>query len=208
MSRQPVPPALILAGGKGRRLGGDKALARLRGRPLLAWVLDRLAPQAGPIALNANGDPGRFAGFRLPVLADTTADQPGPLAGIQTGLAWLIDRQPLTGWLMTVSCDVPFLPGDLSDRLISAVREGPADAIIATRPDGRHSLCALWRQGLGDRIADQLQAGDHSVRGLLDSIVWRAVTVEAEEPVDPLFNINTPKDLARAEAILDGDHAT
>lgn len=207
MSRMPVPPALILAGGQGRRIGGDKALTALRGRPLLAWVLDRLAPQAGPIALNANGDPARFGGFRLSVLPDRIEGQPGPLAGIHTGLSWLIERQPLTGWLMTVSCDVPFLPTDLADRLISEVRQGPADAIVATRPDGGHSVCALWRQGLGETVAEQLAAGHHSLRALLDRISWRGVPIAATGGVDPLFNINTPDDLAAAEAILDDDAA-
>src|SRR6476646_8739863 len=80
---------VILAGGRAARMGGrDKALLPLDGRPILAWVVERLRPQVAALALNANGDPARFASFGLPVLADATDDHPGPLAGVLAGLDW------------------------------------------------------------------------------------------------------------------------
>ncbi|MEM6490044.1 MAG: NTP transferase domain-containing protein, partial [Pseudomonadota bacterium] len=80
---------VILAGGLARRMGGgDKALLALAGRPLLAHVIERLAPQVDGLALNANGDPARFARFGLPVLADTVPGFAGPLAGVLAGMRW------------------------------------------------------------------------------------------------------------------------
>ena len=79
-------PAVILAGGLSSRMGGgDKVLLELNGQPLLAHVIARLAPQVGPLAISANGDPARFARFGLPVLADSLPDFPGPLAGVLAG---------------------------------------------------------------------------------------------------------------------------
>ena len=86
---------IVLAGGKSSRMGGgDKALLPLGGRPLLAHVVARLRPQVAEIVLNANDDPGRFAAFGLPLVADRLAGQMGPLAGIHAGLAWAKANRP------------------------------------------------------------------------------------------------------------------
>ena len=82
-------PAILLAGGQARRVGGgDKCLLPLAGRPLLAHVIARIQPQVAALVLNANGDPTRFAAFALPVIGDDIGGQPGPLAGILAGLDW------------------------------------------------------------------------------------------------------------------------
>lgn len=84
-----LPPAVILAGGRASRMGGgDKVLLELQGKPLLGHVIERLRPQVGAIAISANGDPARFAGFGLRVLPDEMPDHPGPLAGILAGMDW------------------------------------------------------------------------------------------------------------------------
>ena len=101
---------LVLAGGHGRRLGGaDKALLPLAGRPLLGWLLPRLAPQVDALAISANGDPARFAAFGLPVLPDPVVDQ-GPLSGLLAGLDWAAGQGAQA--LLTVPADTPFIPLD------------------------------------------------------------------------------------------------
>src|SRR5262245_36300677 len=83
-------PGVLLAGGLGRRMGaGDKPMRQILGRTILARVIARLAPQCDGLILNANGDPARFAAFGLPVIPDSVADFPGPLAGILAGLDWM-----------------------------------------------------------------------------------------------------------------------
>lgn len=188
-----LPPAVILAGGLGKRLGGrDKALISLAGRPLLAHAVDRLRPQTGPILLSANGDPGRFAGFGLPVVADTLPDYQGPLAGVIAAMVWL-DAEGIPGrHVLSVSVDTPFLPADLVERFAGR-------AAYARSEDRPHPTVALWpREGL-DRLTDLVMGGNRRVRAALD--LFGAVAVDWDSP-DPFFNINTPDDLAWAEARL------
>ena len=85
----PETPGILLAGGLARRMGGgDKPMRQIGGRTILERVIARLEPQCDGLILNANGDPARFASFGLPVIPDTVADFPGPLAGILAGLDW------------------------------------------------------------------------------------------------------------------------
>ena len=118
-----APPTLglVLAGGLARRMGGgDKTLQEIGGVPILARVLSRFRPQCSDVILNANGDPTRFAGFGLPVVADEMADFAGPLAGVLAGLDWAAKHKPEAQWIASVPGDCPFLPRDLVARLHAA----------------------------------------------------------------------------------------
>ena len=91
---------VILAGGLSRRMGGgDKALRNLGGRPVLAHVIERARAQVGPLVLNANGDPARFADFGLPVVPDSIEGHAGPLAGVLAGLDWAAREHPGSTWV-------------------------------------------------------------------------------------------------------------
>ncbi len=181
--------ALILAGGKGARLGGaDKALVDLAGRSLAEHLLARLAPQAGPIAISANGDPARFAAFGLPVLPDGALAGKGPLAGVAAGLAWAAACG--AGALLTVPVDTPFIPRDLAARLAPA----PAVAVYGGR---QHHLVASWPVAFLAALSQFLAAsGDHRVRDALALAGARPVAFAG--PDDPFLNINTPADHAAA----------
>jgi molybdopterin-guanine dinucleotide biosynthesis protein A len=126
----------ILAGGLARRMGGgDKGLIRLGGRLVLDHVLDRLEPQVNQIVLNANGDPSRFAGYGLPVVADSIEGFAGPLAGVLAGLDWAHDNTDAQ-WVATAATDTPFFPADFVTRML--------DGIDGRR--GRHGVRGLSRQ--------------------------------------------------------------
>ena len=130
-------PAVILAGGKARRMDGrDKGLLPLGGRTILDHVLERLAPQSAPIALNANGDPARFAATGLPVRADLVEGFAGPLAGILTGMDWAREAAPDCRWVASFACDAPFLPLDLVARLKNEAEAADANLACA-RSRGR-----------------------------------------------------------------------
>ncbi|MBU3030013.1 molybdenum cofactor guanylyltransferase MobA [Paracoccus sp. XHP0099] len=195
-------PAIVLAGGHASRMGGgDKGLLRLGGQSLLARVIARLGPQCAPLALSANDDPARFAGFGLPVLADSIPDRPGPLAGILAGLDWAARLGAPA--LVSAATDAPFLPPDLAARL--AEEAGPRGlAMAATRhPDRQvidHPVFALWPVSLRDELRAALLAGQRRVRSFAAAhepglAIWEAGAV------DPFFNVNTPADLARAEGL-------
>ena len=196
----PRIPGVILAGGQSRRMGGgDKCLLPLKGRPLLAHVIARIRPQVAALALNANGDAARFAGFGLPVVADDQADFAGPLAGILAGLDWAAEAQPETPQLLTVPADTPFLPHDLAARL-AAASNGRA---VLVRSAGRvHPVVGLWPLALRDDLRKALRSeGLRKVEDWTARIGAAFVDFETA-PIDPFFNVNTPDDLAAAATHL------
>ena len=202
MTAQPQTIGLILAGGLSRRMGGgDKALLPLGGRPLLAHVAARLAPQCAELLLNANGDPARMADFALPIVPDSIPDHAGPLAGVLTGLDWLAAHRPATEWLVTAAADTPFLPPDLVARLHAARGEAGTPLACAASGDQRHHAIGLWPVSIREALRDRLEAGERRLRAVTDRFsvaeaLWPA------QPRDPFFNINTPEDRATAEAML------
>lgn len=190
----PLPIAgLILAGGEGRRMGGaDKALLPFAGGTLLSAVQARLAPQVGRLALSANGDPARFADFGLPVLADLSPERLGPMAGLARGLAWAAGAG--ADWLATVAVDAPFLPPDLVARL-----SAPGGLAIAASGGRIHPTFGLWPVRLGPAVDAALAGGERRIGQW--ALAQGAVVVEfAAGAADPFQNLNSPDDLARAEA--------
>ncbi|MCB2110492.1 MAG: molybdenum cofactor guanylyltransferase MobA [Defluviimonas sp.] len=194
----PVLPGVILAGGRARRMdGADKALQILAGRPLLAHVAARLSAQCAPLALSANGDPDRFAGFGLPVLPDSAADHPGPLAGILAGLDWAAGLGAPA--IVTVAVDTPFFPEDLARRLATAMRPMGVAVAAGEEPGAtprQHPVFAVWSVGLRDDLRSSLEAGERRV-GRFAARHGAAVVTFAE--TGAFFNINTAADLAAAE---------
>ena len=195
------PPAVILAGGAARRMGGgDKGRLPLGGGTILSSVIDRLAPQAGPLALNANDDPARFADLGLPVLPDPVADRPGPLAGVLAAMRWAAGLGAEA--VVTAAADTPFLPCDLVPRLLLAA-EGAPIALAATphpeRGQVRHPVFGFWPV----RLAPELEAA------LADGVRKVVIFAEAHGVADAMFpdedaffNVNTPGDHARAREMV------
>ncbi len=118
---------LIIAGGRGNRMGGvDKGLQLLNGEAMISHVIARLSPQVATVVINANRNLSDYAVFGAPVFPDQNDDFSGPLAGIQAGL-----RHCATPYLVTAPCDSPFLPRDLVRRLFTALETNQADLAVA-----------------------------------------------------------------------------
>lgn len=186
-----APPGMILAGGLSRRMGGgEKGLVPFAGRPLLSHVIDRMAPQLPAIALNANGDPVRFARFGIEVVPDPVPGHPGPLAGVLAAMGWAEAHG--APWVITVPGDTPWLPGDLVPRLILAGEATEGFAVAAS--GGRlHPVCGLWPVRLRATLAADLAAG---ARRIGDWALLQGAA-RAEFPAgspDPFANLNTPAD--------------
>lgn len=196
-----APLGVILAGGLARRMGGgDKGLLTLGGRTILSRVIDRLSPQVAGLALNANGDPARFASYGLPVIADGIDGFVGPLAGVLAGLDWAAGEG--ADAIVTAAADTPFFPEDLTPRLLLAAEEaGTPIALAATT--GRHPTFGLWPTALRDDLRAALEAGTRKVVAWTD-VHGAATATFPDTPFDPFFNVNTPEDLAQAEALLEG----
>ena len=191
------PPAVILAQGTSRRMGRDKGLALLVGRPLIAHVVDRLAPQCGALAING---PAVFGAAALAVDATLIDEAPfagkGPLGGIRAGLVWARTARPLASHLLIAPVDMPFLPADLVERLRGGLaRQGAA---IAMSPNGRTvPVLGLWPLSALEPVEQVLRGGSMlAVHAVLDLIEWHGV----EFPADVLADVDDPVALAAAEA--------
>ncbi len=191
---------LVLAGGRGTRLGGGaKPLRELCGRSLLAHVLFRLDHAQDATVLSVNADRDGYLPFGVPLLADTVAGLPGPLAGILAGLEWLADHEPGAD-LLVVPADTPFLPSDLLARLRDARVSGGAELACARSGGRLHPAVGLWRAGHADGVRHALASGERRLGRVMQAI-GLAVADFDDQPFDPLLNVNTPEDLARAEAL-------
>jgi molybdopterin-guanine dinucleotide biosynthesis protein A len=170
---------VILAGGEGRRIGGGKPARLLGGQSLIDRALARARgwSDAVLVAVREGGD-----------LRDDPAVE-GPLGGVVAALA-------LGGDVLTIPCDMPFLPDDLPARLVS----GKA-ATIAASGSHLHPVCALWRAEAAAGLPAYLATGRRSLKGFAEAVGYEAVEWPTE-PFDPFFNINDEADLARAEALL------
>jgi molybdopterin-guanine dinucleotide biosynthesis protein A len=198
---------VILAGGQSRRMGGgDKGLLELAGKPMLAHVFERLAPQVGRVVINANGDPARLARFELPVVADTIPDFAGPLAGILAGMRWSMANAPAARWIATAAGDAPLLPTDLVVRFLAALRARPGAIALAQSEGGLHPVIGLWPVALADDLEAQLASGVRKVLAWTDRngtvpVRFPPVRVGGME-IDPFFNANTPQELDALRAVL------
>lgn len=197
------PYGVILAGGQATRMGGgDKGLRLLGGQSLLARVEARLAPQVDQLALNANGDPARFANMGLPVIADSIEGFAGPLAGVLAGLDWAAAQGAET--IVTAAADTPFLPCDLVPQLLFASEGMTHPLVLAATPDAkrgtaRHPTFGLWPVTLRDDLRAALAGGLRKVVLWTQEHGGREALFPQE---DAFFNVNTPDDLARAEGML------
>ena len=193
---------ILLAGGRARRMGGgDKALKKLGGIALLAHTAAALRPQCRSLVLSANGDPGRFACFDLPCVADDVAGFEGPLAGILSCLDWIGARYPEIPIALSTPADTPFLPSDLFARLEGA-RQSGASIACASSGSRLHPAVALWPVTLRAELRralldDHVRKVETFIRNCSLAIVDWPI-----EPYDPFFNINEPKDFETAQAIL------
>jgi molybdenum cofactor guanylyltransferase len=194
---------VLLAGGLARRMGGgDKCLRPLGGRTILEHVIDRARPQVAALLLNANGDPGRFARFGLPVAADVVEGFAGPLAGVLTGMEWARANRRDLPWIATIATDTPFFPHDLVVRLLGSVSGERADLACAASGGRTHPVFGLWPVRLAEDLRRAMVEDD--VRKV-DVFTARHRLVEVHFPTDPIdsfFNTNRPDDLAEAERLL------
>jgi molybdopterin-guanine dinucleotide biosynthesis protein A len=200
-----APLGVILAGGLATRMGGgDKGALPLGTSTLLDHVIARLSPQVAQIALNANGDGTRFAHFGLPVIADSIDGFAGPLAGVLAGLDWAAEQGATR--IVTAAADTPFFPSDLVAQLELAAGGMEFPLALAATPDpkrgkSRHPTFGLWPVALRDDLRRALEQGVRKVVQWTDGHNGKLAMFPVGQ-IDPFFNVNTPEDLARAEAML------
>jgi molybdenum cofactor guanylyltransferase len=182
---------VILAGGLGRRMGGiDKGLQVLRGRPMVAWVVDRLGAQVGKLLINANQNLDQYAVFGCPVVPDQIPDFAGPLAGLHAALS--AADTPL---VVTAPCDSPFMPDDLVSRLQAALASSGADLAVARTFDQPHPVFCLCRREVQGHLTAYLAGGGRKIDHWYATL--RVVDVAFDDVAEAFENINTRDELAR-----------
>jgi len=209
---------VILAGGLSRRMGADKASTLLAGRSMLEHIANRLAPQVGQLAVNANTDQKNGApsdehsltipgiATPLPVIIDRLSGRPGPLAGI-AGAMDFAQQASTHSHVLIVPIDTPFLPTDLAQKLLAELPD--RDSLVLARSLGRlHPVIGVWPVGLAEIIEDWLVNPDNrKLMVFLEDKPVVAVDFAPVEtrvgPLDPFFNVNTPEDLRQAETYLE-----
>jgi len=199
-----IVPCVILAGGKGRRMGGkEKALIPLLDRPLLSYVLESVSGQVAPIALNINTNFEKFSKFGYPIIEDPIKGHLGPLAGILASLNWAqeIDKD----WVMTLPCDTPFLPKNIAQRMIEVKnRELDIDLVVARSRGYNHPVVALWKSNLHFKLKNALDDGIRKIDLFTSKLKIEYVDFDTTNNLqfDPFTNLNSPLDLINAQQIL------
>jgi len=181
---------IVLAGGQGRRMGGvDKGLQLLRGKPMVAHVIARLAPQVSEVLINANQNIGAYERFGYKVVPDAIGGFAGPLAGLHAGLG--AASHPLA---LTAPCDSPFLPPDLLLRLNDAL--GDNDLAVARTGEQPHPVFSLVRVAVLEHLSKFLAAGGRKIDAWYATL--EVVEVPFDDEADAFRNINTREELNNA----------
>lgn len=173
--------------------GVDKGLQSLRGRPMIAAVLERLAPQVDEVLINANQNLAAYARFGYRVVADEVGGFAGPLAGLASGMK--AASQPL---VVTVPCDSPFLPADLVARLRAALEARGADLAVAKTGTQPHPVFALARRSLLANLETFLAGGGRKIDAWYAPLC--AIEVAFDDEAEAFSNINTRDELAAQQS--------
>ncbi|MFW5432002.1 MAG: molybdenum cofactor guanylyltransferase MobA [Methylophilaceae bacterium] len=181
--------AIILAGGQANRMGGTgKGLVPLQNKPLVQHVIERLTPQVNEILINANREIARYETFNCPVLKDEHADFIGPLAGFTLGL-----KQCKHDYLLTVPCDSPLLPDDLTERLMTALVNKEADIAVAKSAGDTHPVFCLMQKTVLSSLLVYLDQGERRVSTWQKSLKY--TEVEFNDCSEAFVNLNTFEEL-------------
>jgi len=192
-----TPPkitALILAGGRGSRMGSvDKGLQLFKGMPMVAHVLERISPQVDEVIINANRSIEQYAAFGHRLVPDAIDGFAGPLAGLHVGMT-----QATTTLLATVPCDSPFLPLDLVTRLHTAMELGNVDLAVAKTYDQAHPVFCLVKRDLEPHLREFLASGQRKIDKWYATL--RVVEVQFDDQESAFANINTEVELRELES--------
>ncbi|MDB4238942.1 molybdenum cofactor guanylyltransferase MobA [Alphaproteobacteria bacterium] len=199
-----IIPCVILAGGKGRRMGGkEKALVPLLDRPLLSYVLESISGQVAPIALNINTSLDKFNKFGYQIIEDPIKGHLGPLAGILASLNWAHTLNHK--WVLTLPCDTPFLPKNLVQEMIKVKSNDLSlDLVIARSKGYNHPVIALWKSELKSKLRIALEEGVRKIDLFTANLKIGYVDFDSRKNIqfDPFTNLNSPLDLVHAQQIL------
>ncbi len=181
--------AVILAGGKGSRLGGlDKGLVIYQDQPIIEHILTAISPQVGSIVINANRNQHTYAGYGYPVISDELSGYQGPLAGISAAMS-----QVSTPYILTLPCDGPFVSADFANRLKQALMNNNTDLAVAHDGERMQPTHALMSVKLLTSLNTWLQSGERSIHQWFDD--QEHALADFSDTPEIFYNINTVEQL-------------
>ena len=184
---------VVLAGGLGRRMGGvDKGFVDFLGKPMVTHVIQRLQPQVDEILINANREIERYTALGYPVITDDIAGFAGPLAGLHKGMS--MASHP---YVLTVPCDSPLLPMNLTSRLMNGLIERDADLAVAKTGSQAHPVFCLCRKTLLANLESYLQNGGRKIDDWYSTL--EVAEVLFDDNPQAFTNVNTPEELSCLE---------
>ena len=194
--------AVILAGGKGRRIDGqDKGLIELGGKPLIEHILEAVRPQVASILINANRNSERYGEYGYPVIPDDMSDFQGPLAGIAIGM-----EHAHTPYIITLPCDGPFVPDDMVSHLGQALVRDDADLAIAHDGVRMQPVHALLPVSLLNSLKAFLASGERKIDRWYG--LHNFVLADFSDHPAAFLNVNTPGDLEHIQSLLSVNKST
>jgi len=198
----PKTAALILAGGAGRRMGGNKPFREVGGMTLLARVIKAARAQCDHVMISSNEDAAIFAEYDVPVIGDQPKAGQGPLGGVLGGLDALPGE---IDWLVSFPVDCPIVPDDMVAQLLSGARNADVKAAFASYADRDHYLSSIWHRGSAPVIARQLAEDNRRVGAALRMMDAVKVTFPVSDgAIEPFTNVNSPEDLNALHKMLSG----
>jgi molybdopterin-guanine dinucleotide biosynthesis protein A len=196
---------VILAGGKGMRMGGaEKPLQSLRGRALIEYVIERAAPQVDELILSSNSEPALFDQLQLPIIADRFPGHSGPLLGISSAMAWVSTRYTQAEAMPYLACfaaDVPFFPETLIAQLLHGMMANDSQVVIARAAGQLQPLFSIWDIASRSILDKAIARGVHGPKPLFPELNSITIDVTAESEFD-FANINTQQALRALEQRL------
>ena len=193
--------SVIMTGGKSRRMNNkNKSFIKLNDIPLITYVIKSISLQSNYIVINANRDINLYNEFGYDVVSDSIKDYPGPLAGVLSGMDWILKSHLKCKWLFTSPTDAPFIPNDIIERLyLSCIKN--KKYISLSKSKGRvHPVFALWNLSLVEDLRKSIIKGTRKVEDF--TINYNPSIVDFYGDIDPFFNINTPEDLKVAQSYI------
>ena len=199
MSENNVLP-VILAGGKSRRFGADKAVAKLGEKSLIDYTINKLEPKFAEILVITN-NPMQVSKNNIFFIKDTMAGQLGPLVGILSAMEWVKNNDKNYEWIISFPCDTPFFEKEIIDKVINSQKSSDKKLLFLKSGNKRHNIFGLWSIELMEQLRNDINQGARKVEDWANKIGTEIVEINSESDKS-FLNINTKLDLEDAQKKL------
>ena len=199
MSENNVLP-VILAGGKSRRFGADKAVAKLGEKSLIDYTINKLEPKFAEILVITN-NPIQVSKNNIFFIKDTMSGQLGPLVGILSAMEWVKNNDKNYEWIISFPCDTPFFEEKIIDKVINSQKSSDKKLLFLKSGNKRHNIFGLWSIELMEQLRNDINQGARKVEDWANKIGTEIVEINSESDKS-FLNINTKLDLEEAQKKL------